>query len=78
MPDLAALSHQKLYVFDLYPTKPSEHIPKEKNYSEMSSITSNRMPAKLSKQYLKTIKEKFNQRKLVILPGLIFSSLILS
>ncbi|CAI2359355.1 unnamed protein product [Moneuplotes crassus] len=54
----------KLYVFDLYPTKPPKEIVEAARRDVISDsdsfVSSNRIPTKLSKKYLQKIKDRFN------------------
>lgn len=56
--------HPKLYLFDLYPTKPMEHPgAADAQDSDATSMMSAKVPQKLSKKYLTQIKKKYKQRK---------------
>ena len=53
--------HPKLYVFDLFPTKPPKEAieaARKGDSFETESFMSSKFPEKLSKKYLKRIKEK--------------------
>lgn len=55
--------HPKLYVFDLYPTKPPEPGNSEspQNNSETTSIASTKLQTKVAQKYLRRIKDRFKQ-----------------
>lgn len=54
-------NHPKLYVFDLYQTKPPEAPEEHMGESDTSSFPSTKKETKIAQKFLKRIKQKFKQ-----------------